>query len=199
MVKLGFLIGGGGAIADVRDTVFSFGIGDDDDDDDDKNDKNKVNETSIRERHDRIRWFVRFVVGEYKSLKSMGCEHDSISLYRISLACSKIDATRARERASKNTAAVQNVVVVVDDDDDEEEEDVGRNVCQKSMSCHVVFPHYSLRERHCARRRIRRTKTTIITATAKATAATTKIIETVTVTTATANSLDENGMTSLSN
>jgi hypothetical protein len=59
-------------------------------------------EASFKARRHRVRNFVRFVVEEYKSLKAMGMD-DSISLYRVSIACSKIDAVKARERASNGT------------------------------------------------------------------------------------------------
>ena len=52
-----------------------------------------------KERRERIRKFVRFVVAEYNLLKAMGMD-DEISLYRISFACTKADAAKARERAA---------------------------------------------------------------------------------------------------
>jgi hypothetical protein len=52
-----------------------------------------------KDRRERIRLFVRFLVDEYKLLKAMGMD-DAISLYRISVACTKVDAAKARERAA---------------------------------------------------------------------------------------------------
>lgn len=76
-------------------------VGDDDSDDDD-------DEFDVirKERRERIRLFVRFVVEEYKLLKAMGMD-DAISLYRISVACTKVDATKARERAADGKQLVK--------------------------------------------------------------------------------------------
>ncbi|KAI2512130.1 hypothetical protein MHU86_2217 [Fragilaria crotonensis] len=84
----------------------------DDDDDDipmelDDDDDDIESKASFKARRHRVRTFVRFVVGEYKSLQAMGI-NDSISLYRISIACSKVDAVKARERASNGTTTAVN-------------------------------------------------------------------------------------------
>jgi hypothetical protein len=61
----------------------------------------------------------------------MGYENDSISLYRISYACSKADAKKARERASSSTGA-----------------DGVMKMPTKSTCCSTL-----LRERHSTRRK----------------------------------------------
>ena len=61
--------------------------------------ENKSDAQSRNERRCRIRNFVRFVVDEHKSLKAMGV-NDTISLFRMSAACSKGDVFKAQQRAS---------------------------------------------------------------------------------------------------
>ena len=56
-------------------------------------------------RRHRVRSFVRFIVKEYKELKAMGVD-DTISLYRVSISCSKPDTVRARERAADGNGNV---------------------------------------------------------------------------------------------
>ncbi len=51
-----------------------------------------------QERRNRIRNYVRFVVDEHKSIKAMGIT-ETISLFRLSAACTKPDVVEARQRA----------------------------------------------------------------------------------------------------
>jgi hypothetical protein len=51
-----------------------------------------------QQRRNRIRNYVRFVVDEHKSIKAMGIT-ETISLFRLSAACSKPDVIEARQRA----------------------------------------------------------------------------------------------------
>jgi hypothetical protein len=51
-----------------------------------------------QQRRNRIRNYVRFVVDEHKSIKAMGIT-ETISLFRLSAACTKPDVVEARQRA----------------------------------------------------------------------------------------------------
>jgi hypothetical protein len=82
-----------------------------------------------KERRERIRKFVRFVVAEYKLLKAMGMD-DAISLYRISFACTKAEAAKARERAANGQESA------------------------KSSCCSTL-----LRQRHCSRKHVEKSHT----------------------------------------